>query len=156
MSYSHSVDAMNGDMPIKEHWYRCDLTGDMISEAWPRIHIDEKDVDISERAVREIIMPWFVKAACVPFEWIVDDMKERAGLANPPSRSLPAKLRKAVLESFGGKCVKCGTSDRVHVDHIVPVAKGGTDDRKNLQAMCQPCNNKKGIKCNSEFMGSNV
>lgn len=152
MSYSHSVDAMNGDMPIKEHWYRCDITGEMISEAWPRIHIEGTDVDISHGAVQEVILPWFIKCAPVPFEWVVADMKMRAGIDDPRRPGLPAHIRKEVIASAGGKCAKCGATERVHVDHIVPVALGGTDARKNLQALCQPCNNKKGIKSNECFM----
>lgn len=36
------------------------------------------------------------------------------------------------------------------IDHIVPVSKGGTNDPKNLQAMCFDCNNQKGDKLNYE------
>ena len=32
----------------------------------------------------------------------------------------------------------------IHVDHVVPVAKGGTSDLGNLQAVCAPCNLRKG------------
>jgi 5-methylcytosine-specific restriction endonuclease McrA len=41
--------------------------------------------------------------------------------------------------------VKCGQSAKndgvaVEVDHIVPVAKGGTNDIENLQTLCRNCN----------------
>lgn len=29
------------------------------------------------------------------------------------------------------------------VDHIVPLARGGTHDRENLQALCKPCHSSK-------------
>jgi 5-methylcytosine-specific restriction endonuclease McrA len=29
------------------------------------------------------------------------------------------------------------------VDHILPLAKDGPNDRKNLQLLCQPCNSRK-------------
>jgi len=39
-------------------------------------------------------------------------------------------------------CALCRTKlgNKYHVDHIAPVAKGGTNDRKNLQLLCEPCN----------------
>ena len=32
----------------------------------------------------------------------------------------------------------------IHVDHVVPVARGGTSDPENLQAVCAGCNLRKG------------
>ena len=34
-------------------------------------------------------------------------------------------------------------SDGYHVDHIKPISKGGTSDRKNIQLLCPICNHKK-------------
>jgi len=43
------------------------------------------------------------------------------------------------------KCKKvCPKGAGLHVDHIIPVAKGGKLDEKNLQALCRDCNLKKG------------
>lgn len=43
-----------------------------------------------------------------------------------------------------GRCRNCGWSvadgARLHVDHVVPVSKGGASDISNLQALCAPCN----------------
>ena len=33
---------------------------------------------------------------------------------------------------------------RIHVDHIRPRSKGGTNDLENLQALCKWCNSEKG------------
>ncbi len=40
----------------------------------------------------------------------------------------------------------CTVSKNLSVDHIVPVAKGGTDDLENLQTLCLACNSKKGAR----------
>ena len=40
--------------------------------------------------------------------------------------------------------------DRV-VDHVIPLAKGGTNDYDNLTISCATCNNKKSDKWPSEF-----
>jgi 5-methylcytosine-specific restriction protein A len=56
------------------------------------------------------------------------------------------KLRLAVL-AREPLCRSCATSGRVtpatELDHIVPVAKGGTDDVLNLQPLCRACHETK-------------
>jgi 5-methylcytosine-specific restriction endonuclease McrA len=45
-----------------------------------------------------------------------------------------------------GPCVVCGTMEDLTFDHIVPLAKGGTNELSNLQVLCRACNSKKGAK----------
>ena len=55
-------------------------------------------------------------------------------------RAIPSALRKAIIEAADGKCAKCGKpSDRLEVDHILPVYLGGTNDRVNLRALGKEC-----------------
>lgn len=37
-------------------------------------------------------------------------------------------------------------------DHIIPVVSGGTDDIGNIQALCTPCNRRKGVKAWKVFL----
>lgn len=55
-------------------------------------------------------------------------------------KAMPLRLRYAVLERDGFKCVLCGSKDLLEIDHIKPVAFGGTDEIANLQALCYACN----------------
>lgn len=50
-----------------------------------------------------------------------------------------------LLESQRFKCAECGKSVRkeYHVDHIMPLSKGGTNWPSNLQILCPPCNMEK-------------
>lgn len=54
------------------------------------------------------------------------------------------KLRYEVLHEAGFRCATCGRcSDDgavLHVDHIIPVSLGGTNERSNLRALCDDCN----------------
>lgn len=53
-------------------------------------------------------------------------------------------LRYDVLKRDGYKCQICGAtaSDgvKLHVDHIIPIAKGGKTEMSNLQTLCDMCN----------------
>lgn len=54
------------------------------------------------------------------------------------------KLRGVVIANAGGYCAKCGLENSNHVDHIVPVSRGGEDTLENLQLLCWKCNTTKG------------
>lgn len=45
----------------------------------------------------------------------------------------------------GGKCAYCKkkVGRKYHIDHIVPLSKGGSNWAANLQILCQPCNQRK-------------
>jgi hypothetical protein len=58
-------------------------------------------------------------------------------------RSLSPRLRMQVLQRDGLRCTFCGRSApevKLHVDHIEPVSKGGSNEMDNLQALCEECN----------------
>jgi hypothetical protein len=64
-----------------------------------------------------------------------------------PRRSIPRAIKIAVWRRDGGKCVACGTVDRLHFDHIVPISKGGTSNTAdNLQLLCARHNLAKGAR----------
>jgi 5-methylcytosine-specific restriction endonuclease McrA len=54
------------------------------------------------------------------------------------------------------KCAICKTSirDRYHIDHITPLARGGSNVRANLQLLCPPCNHRKSDRDPIEHMQS--
>lgn len=54
------------------------------------------------------------------------------------------EVRARIFERDGMKCLHCGAIDRLAVDHIIPVCRGGGDEDLNLQTLCIPCNSKKG------------
>lgn len=54
--------------------------------------------------------------------------------------------RQKIYERDGYVCLKCGTSGDLSIDHIVPLSKGGSNKRFNLQTLCLTCNELKGTK----------
>ena len=51
-------------------------------------------------------------------------------------------LYDALMVRQGGRCANCGETPptRLHRDHIIPLAKGGTNEDSNIQLLCPPCN----------------
>lgn len=58
---------------------------------------------------------------------------------------IPESLRNEVYERDGYKCVKCGNTHDLQLDHKLPFSKGGRTEKNNLQTMCKACNRKKGV-----------
>lgn len=54
------------------------------------------------------------------------------------------EIRRAVFRTHGIKCVHCGATEKIAIDHIVPVVLGGSNETSNLQPLCKSCNSKKG------------
>jgi 5-methylcytosine-specific restriction protein A len=53
------------------------------------------------------------------------------------------KLRALVLREEP-TCRRCSARSTV-VDHVIPKARGGTDERRNLQGLCERCHNRKTV-----------
>lgn len=68
----------------------------------------------------------------------------RAGLVGPPPDEAEYWL---ICQAFGGRCVACGVGrDDLIMDHVIPLAWGGSNALTNLQPLCPPCNLRKGAK----------
>jgi hypothetical protein len=55
------------------------------------------------------------------------------------------EVRARVRSAFGGRCSYCRSAQKyflgvMEIDHIIPLADGGTDDETNLCPACRLCN----------------
>jgi len=60
-----------------------------------------------------------------------------------------ATLRQRVFAAQGGLCALCGwpmARERFEVDHVVPVAAGGSSDPGNLRALHPECHRSRGVE----------
>jgi len=63
---------------------------------------------------------------------------------NSISRSrLPENVRREVWRRDDGKCVRCGSREKLEYDHIIPIAKGGSNTARNIELLCEKCNRSK-------------
>jgi len=62
----------------------------------------------------------------------------------PRFELLPWRIvRRLVFIRDGRFCAKCGATKYLHVDHIIPVSKGGTAELSNLRVLCRDHNLKR-------------
>lgn len=64
----------------------------------------------------------------------------------PKRKEIPRSLRLAVLERDAYRCKMCDDHKDLTVDHIIPVAAGGTNEPDNMQTLCRRCNTSKGTR----------
>jgi hypothetical protein len=72
-----------------------------------------------------------------------------------PGRHTVADIRKQYADQ-GGRCYhcQCEVGDRYHIDHVIPLARGGSNDPSNLVITCPSCNMRKHTKLPHEWGGS--
>lgn len=97
---------------------------------------------------------------CVSWLWLEDRYKQLDEIAfqatlkdyhTKNQRKLMSKdLRMRIMKRDKYTCQMCGKfmPDEVglHIDHIVPVSKGGKSVESNLRVLCSKCNGRKGAK----------
>jgi 5-methylcytosine-specific restriction endonuclease McrA len=67
---------------------------------------------------------------------------------------IPSEVRKYVFTRDKYQCRSCGKTNQqtqLHIDHIIPLAKGGSNDISNLQTLCVKCNQQKKDKLDLRF-----
>lgn len=52
----------------------------------------------------------------------------------------------ALCEKYGNCCLCCGEQKPLTEDHVIPLARGGTDYITNIQPLCGECNSRKGTR----------
>lgn len=75
----------------------------------------------------------------------------RSHLRNSNARRRSTKLAgsvsaaewRDVLARHSGRCAQCGSVERIEMDHIVPLSRGGAHSHDNVQPLCAPCNRRK-------------
>lgn len=74
--------------------------------------------------------------------------RQRRGRQRGNGGAHTAKQIADLLVKQKRKCVNCLCSieKKYHVDHIVPVARGGSNDISNIQLLCPTCNHRKSAK----------
>lgn len=75
----------------------------------------------------------------------------QATFDSPETRNLDPKreriseaVRIAVWRRDQGRCARCGNREKLEYDHIIPLARGGSNTVRNVELLCEICNRAKG------------
>jgi hypothetical protein len=69
----------------------------------------------------------------------LDERMQKASRRQP----IPEDVQNFVWRRDQGRCVQCGSQEKLEFDHMIPVKKGGSDTARNIQLLCERCNRKK-------------
>ncbi len=59
-------------------------------------------------------------------------------------RAIPDDVKLLVWSRDNRTCVRCGSPNELHFDHVIPLCRGGSDEAANIQLLCRTCNLAKG------------
>ena len=81
-----------------------------------------------------------------PFKTVEHNTKRRLRFLRAEGRFTASDVAKLYVEQMA-LCAKCRVFlERWHVDHIIPLSRGGSNWPSNLQLLCPPCNLRKHAK----------
>lgn len=75
--------------------------------------------------------------------------KRRARMAG--AAISPADMAQIIVELKRQPCVYCGATERIEIDHVIPLCRGGAHEPENLAPACKSCNCSKGRRLLSEW-----
>jgi len=81
-----------------------------------------------------------------------DKQRRRTHMVLAGGSHSASDIRK-IYSDQDGKCTYCSVTlvTGYHIDHIVPLSRGGSNWPSNIQLLCGPCNMRKGDKLPDEF-----
>jgi Holliday junction DNA helicase RuvB len=81
----------------------------------------------------------------ITFDMVTQALKtmESDEQANQRREAIPSEVKREVWRRDEGKCAKCGSRENLEYDHIIPVAKGGSNTVRNIELLCEACNRSK-------------
>ncbi|MBN2636838.1 MAG: HNH endonuclease [Prolixibacteraceae bacterium] len=123
----------------------CDICGIRFSERAKkhRWDIDGEKTIICSKCNRKLENQEHKRKFDEYFRNIGSDSEYEPPLSN---RRISTQTKNAVWRRDEGKCIQCGSRERLEFDHIIPISKGGSNTSRNIQLLCEKCNRQKSNK----------
>lgn len=87
------------------------------------------------------------------------DLNRRLLKRNADAKSkITSDIIARIIKKYDGKCAYCGKNciKKYHIDHKIPLPKGGGNEFENLALSCPKCNLSKNDKTDVEYIGYKV
>ena len=101
---------------------------------------------------------WIVTVALLVSDsliWVMLRTRSNERRIRPTRRvAWPKGLKQELMRRQDNTCVYCGyrrIARSLDIDHVIPAVRGGSNDVSNLQVICRPCNQRKGLQTDREF-----
>jgi 5-methylcytosine-specific restriction endonuclease McrA len=86
-----------------------------------------------------------------------NNLRKRRAARHASRGTFTVEEFRELCERYGNKCLACGDTEAVlEADHIVPLAKGGSDNISNTQPLCRSCNRKKFVNTTDYRLNTNI
>ena len=66
--------------------------------------------------------------------------QKRRALERGCSEHFTKEEWQALVALYEGKCLRCGSTENLSADHVIPLALGGSNSIDNIQPLCVGCN----------------
>ena len=77
-------------------------------------------------------------------EWYWQRDAWHPGQEGSPRRpAISVRIRQAVYDRDGHRCLRCGDTSALSLDHIKHWSRGGQDTVANLRTLCRSCNSER-------------
>jgi len=117
----------------------CGMTPEVAEETLKRvIHVGPEPVVVGVSLDDAILVKTDIEL-CGAAAKVKEGVIPKPGKREP----IPENVRREVWRRDSGRCVDCGSRERLEFDHIVPVSKGGSNTARNIELRCESCNRRK-------------
>ena len=92
--------------------------------------------------VRKAVKKWFSKHPEKHYEY----QRNHEARKKSNGGNITTQEWRELCAKYGNKCLSCGLVTKLELDHVIPLALGGTNTIDNAQPLCRSCNARKGAR----------
>lgn len=125
-----------GDPSIYKSLERCEELEGSLSRLRRLRVVDPHDLAVQRDKIKEY------RSRVFKYQELIKGMPRREACTHTGKK----EVREQVFKLYGRKCLCCGSTKNLTIDHVIPVYKGGKNCISNYQPLCKSCNSRKSTR----------